>query len=74
MRKNMCAHPVGQPMPDGTHVQLGVEGAKEPFDVGEVLVAQHHVIAAQGVVGQAGAQHVDAIQGGLGGDAVLVAG
>ena len=38
------------------------------------LVAQNHVIAAQGVCGQAGAQRVDAVEGGLGGDAVFVAG
>ena len=70
----MGADPVGEPVPDGAHVQFAVEGAEEAFDVGEVFVAQHHVIAAQGVVGQAGAQHVDAVEGGLGGDAVLVAG
>ena len=40
----------------------------------KALQRQHDVVAAQGVFGQAGAQHVDAVQGGLGGDAVLVAG
>ena len=31
-------------------------------------------IAVQGVLGQAGAQHVDAVQGGLGGDLIVLAG
>ena len=61
-------------MADGAHVQFGVEGAEEPFDVGEVFVAQHDLIALKCLVGQAGAQHVDAVEGGLGGDGVLVAG
>ena len=60
-------------MPDGPHVQFGVEGAEEPLDIGEVLVAQHDIVAAQGVFGQAGAQHVDPVEGGLGGDALGVA-
>ncbi len=61
-------------MPDGAHVQFGVEGAEEPFDVFESLVAQHHIVAFEGVFGQAGAQHVDAVEGGFGGDRVVVGG
>ena len=34
-------------MPDGPHVQFAVESAKEPLDIGEVLVAQHDIVAAQ---------------------------
>ena len=52
-----------------------LEGAEEPLDVGEVLVAGHHVIGGQAVGGQAGAQHpVDAVEGGFGGDVLGVAG
>ena len=47
-REHVGAHPVGQPMPDGPHVQFAVEGAEEPLDIGEVLVAQHHVIGGPG--------------------------
>ena len=66
----MGADPVGQAVADGAHVELGVEGAEEPFDVFESLVACHHIVGGQGVFGQAGAQHVDPVQGGLGGDVV----
>ncbi len=55
VQEHVGADPVGQPMPDGAYVQFAVEGAEEAFDVGEVFVAAHHVVAAQGVVGQAGA-------------------
>ena len=34
-------------MPDGADVQFAVEGAEEPFDIGEVLVAQHHIVVAR---------------------------
>ena len=30
----MGAHPVGEPVADGPHVQFAVEGAEEAFDVG----------------------------------------
>src|SRR6185503_9100069 len=73
-QEHVGAHPVGQPMPDGPHVQFAVESAKEPLDIGEVLVAQHDIVAAQGVVGQAGAPDVAAVEGGLGGDGLGVAG
>ena len=73
-REHMGADPVGEPMADGAHVEFGVEGAEEPFDVFEALVPQHHVVVVEGVGGQAGAQHVDAVEGGLGGDRLLVAG
>src|ERR1700687_5719735 len=59
---------------DGADVELAVEGAEEPLDVFESLVAQHHIVAFEGLFGQAGAQHVDAVEGGLGGDRVVVAG
>src|SRR3981189_933736 len=47
---------------------------KKPLDVFESLVAQHHIVAFEGLFGQAGAQHVDAVEGGLGGDGLGVAG
>ena len=46
---------------------------RKTADVFESLVAQHHIVVGEGVGGQAGAQHVDAVEGGLGGDGVLVA-
>jgi hypothetical protein len=37
-QKHVGADPVGQPMPDRPHIEFAVEGAKEPLDVGEVLL------------------------------------
>src|SRR6185503_12302441 len=42
-------------MPDGPDIEFAVEGAEEPLDVFESLVAQHHIIGEQAVCGQAGA-------------------
>ena len=72
-QEHVGAHPIGEVVADGPHVELAVEGAEEPLDVFESLVAQHHIVVGEGVDGQAGAQHVDAVEGGLGGDGVLVA-
>ena len=47
--------------------------AEELFDVFESLVAQPDIVAVQGGLGQACAQHVDAVEGGLGGDRLVVA-
>src|SRR6476660_2747842 len=73
-QEHVGADPVGQPVPDGPDVEFGVEGAEEPLDVFESLVAQHHIVGGQGLFGQAGAQHVDAVEGSLGGDRLAVAG
>src|SRR6185312_5138968 len=72
-QEHVGAHPIGEVVADGPHVEFAVEGAEEPLDVFESLVAQHHIVVGEGVGGQAGAQHVDAVEGGLGGDGVLVA-
>jgi len=61
-------------MPDGAHVEFAVEAAEESLDVGEVLVAAHHITAVEGLGGQAGAQHVDAVECGLGRNGLFVAG
>ncbi|GFG92100.1 hypothetical protein MBOU_57780 [Mycobacterium bourgelatii] len=70
----MGADPVGEVVADGSHVKFTVEGPEEAFDVFESLVAQHHIVTAQGGFGQVGTQHVDAVEGGFGGDGVFVAG
>jgi hypothetical protein len=38
-------------MADGAHIEFGVHGAEEPFDVFKSLVTQYHVVATQGVFG-----------------------
>ena len=59
---------------DGPQVQVvGLDDAEVAFDVGEVLVALDDRGGVEGVGVDAGAQHVDAVQGGLGVDAGLVA-
>ena len=59
---------------DGPQVEVvGFDDAEVAFDVGELLVAVHHGGGVEGVGVDAGAQHVDAIQGGLGVDGGLVA-
>ena len=71
-QEHVGAHPIGQAVADGAHVEFGVEGAEEPLDVFESLVAQHHIVVVRVSVGQAGAQHVDAVEGGLGGDGLVL--
>ena len=61
-------------MPDGPDVQVGIEGPEGPLDLGEGLVGGDDFAAVQVAGGDAGAQHVDAVELGLGGDGVLVAG
>ena len=58
-------------MTDGTDVQVGVETPKGPLDVGEGLVGRHHLGARQRLLAKARAQHVDPVQGRLGGDLVV---
>src|SRR5207248_4077520 len=59
---------------DGPDVQVGVEGPEGAFHVGEGLVGGDDLAAVQVAGADAGAQHVDPVQGGFGGDGVLVAG
>jgi hypothetical protein len=54
-QEHVGAYPVGQPVADGSHIELTVEGAEEPLDVFKSLVAQHDVVVGEGVGGQAGA-------------------
>src|SRR5207344_3292680 len=61
-------------VPDGPDVQVGAEGAEGPLDLGQRLVGGDHGGGVEVAGGDAGAQHVDAVEGGLGGDGVLVAG
>ena len=59
---------------DRADVQVGIEGAERPLDLGERLVGGDHLAAAQVAGGDAGPQHVNAVQGGLGDDGVPVTG
>ena len=61
-------------MPDRADVQVGAEGAEGPLDLGQGLVGGDHLAAVQVSCLDAGAHHVDAVELGLGGDGVLVAG
>ena len=61
-------------VPDGPDVQVGVEGAEGALDVGEGLVGGDDFVAVQPGGWHAGAQHVDAVQGGFGGDGAGVTG
>ena len=76
MRRNTWgANPVLGAVPDGPDVQVGVEGAEGTLDLGEGLVAGGDDLGGFQVAGlDAGAEHVDAVERGFGGDGVLVAG
>ncbi len=56
--------------PDGCHDHH--QPRRVIFDVGQVLVAGDHRGGVEGVGVDAGAQYVDAVEGGFGGDAVEV--
>src|SRR5208283_1390227 len=66
--------PVLGAVPDRADVQVGIEGAEGPLDLGQGLVGGDDLAAVQVAGPDAGTQHVDAVQGGFGGDGVLVAG
>jgi hypothetical protein len=69
------ADPVLEPVVDRAQGQVvDRDGAEVAFEVGEVLVGEHHGGGVELVGGHAGAEHVDAVQPGLGGDPGLVAG
>ena len=62
-------------MEDGPQVQVvGFDVAEVPLDVFEVFVGGDHGGGVELVSGDGGAQHVEAVQGGLGVDLVLLAG
>ena len=59
-------------MEDRPDQQVAVQPAEDPLDVLQRLVGLHRGAGAERVRGEAGADHVDPVQGGLGGDLVLV--
>ena len=66
--------PVLSTVPDGSDVQVGIEGAEGSLDLGQGLVGRDDFQAVQVTGGDAGAQHVDAVELCLGVDGVLIAG
>src|SRR6266516_4673693 len=59
---------------DGLPVEVvGLGDAEVPFDVFEVLVGGDRARSVEDVCGHAGADHVDPVEGGLGGNLLLVA-
>src|SRR6266699_3702194 len=65
--------PVFEPVADGADQQVGVQAAEDPLDVFQGLVGLHRGAGAEHAGGQAGADHVDAVQGRFAGDLLLVA-
>src|SRR5207302_5948820 len=70
--QHVAADPVGEPVPDRPQVQVVLAGAEVLLDVGEVLVGLDGGGGGQLAGGDGGADDVDAVEGGLGVDAVLV--
>ena len=60
-------------MADGADEQVGVQAAEHPLDVLQVLAGLHRAVGAEHPGGEAGADHVHPVQGGLAGDLLLVA-
>ena len=53
-------------MVDGPDLEIdGLERAKGPLDLGELLVGQHGLICSHDLLGHRGANHIDAIHGGV---------
>src|SRR6266567_2820040 len=72
--QHVAADPAGEIVVDRPQVQVvGLGDAEVPLDVFEVLVGGDHGGRTEDVAGDAGADHVDPVEGGLGGDLVLVA-
>ena len=70
----MGADAVLEAVVDRAQVQVvGLDDAEVAVDVGEVFVACHHGGGVEGGGLDAGAQHIDTVKGGLGGDRGLVA-
>ena len=66
--------PVVEAVVDGAQVQVvDLDDAEVAFDVGEVLVGGDDPGGVELVGGHGGAEHVDAVQGGFGGDLVVAA-
>jgi hypothetical protein len=72
--EDVGADPVGKPVADGADEDVGaLHRAEDLLDAGQPLVAAHGLVGRQRVGGLAGADDVDAVEGGLGGDVRLVA-
>src|SRR6266516_2884235 len=70
----VAADPAGEVVVDGPQVQVvGLGDAEVPLDVLEVLVGGDRGGGVQGAGGDTGADDVDPVEGGLGGDLLLVA-
>src|SRR6266545_3370109 len=71
--QHVAADPVGEVVVDGSQVQVvGLGDAEVPFHVLEVLVGGDRPGRVEDVLPDAGADHIDPVQGGLGGDLGLV--
>ena len=74
-QEDVGAHPVGQPVVDRPDLEVDrLHAAERPFDKGERLVGADGTGIVEGRDGQAGAHHVEAVEGGLGGDRCRLAG
>jgi hypothetical protein len=62
LQEQVGAHPLGQSVAERVDIEFALEGTEEPFDIGEVLLAQHHIVTGKFLVGQAGVQHIDAVE------------
>ncbi len=72
--QDMGAHPRCGPMEHGTQLDIdGLHAAEGAFDAGKALVGPHGIGGAEGFLRQVGAQHVEAVERGFGGDGGLVA-
>ena len=70
-QQQVGADPRGQAMVDGTHLEIdGLEAAEGALNHAEPLVGLDRLLAVELCLRQAGANHVEAVEGGLGGDAV----
>src|SRR5271169_4482386 len=74
-QEDMGAHPRRQPMVDRSQVQIdSLQAAKGALDAGEALIGADHALGRQGFVFDAGADDIKAVEPGLVGDAVGIAG
>src|ERR1017187_1379185 len=72
--KDVAADPVFEVVVDGPQVQVvGLGDAEVPLDIFEVLVGGDGAGGIEGLGIDAGADHVDPVAGGLGGDLLLIA-
>ncbi len=69
----MCPYTVFQPMVNGPYMEVhGFHGAKRPLNVRELLATSHRVCGADALGNEAGADHIEPIERGLGGDVVVI--